>query len=194
MRTGPPALLPVFRSQAQAEILAQVLLRPSIEHTLTELARGADVSLPTAHREVQRLAEAGIVSDRQQGRNRLVKGNPDHPANGPLTLLIELSFGPKAIVAEAFANLGAKAVIIFGSWAARYAGQPGPAPNDVDVLVVGKVDRARAYAAADAAQARLGAPVNPVLRSWEQWEAGSDRLVEQIKAGPFLTVLEREQP
>lgn len=31
-------------------------------------------------------------------------------------------------------------VWIYGSWAARYAQQPGPVPGDSDVLVVGTAD------------------------------------------------------
>jgi hypothetical protein len=46
------------------------------------------------------------------------------------------------VIAEEFAIPGVKQVVIFGSWAARYAGRAGPPPHDIDVLVVGKVDPA----------------------------------------------------
>jgi predicted nucleotidyltransferase len=36
---------------------------------------------------------------------------------------------------------GIEKVFVYGSWAARYHGEPGPVPNDVDVLVVGDADR-----------------------------------------------------
>jgi hypothetical protein len=48
---------------------------------------------------------------------------------------------------------GAGQAVIFGSWATPQAGEVGPPPHGIDVLVVGKVDRADTYEAADRAQA-----------------------------------------
>jgi predicted nucleotidyltransferase len=36
---------------------------------------------------------------------------------------------------------GIEAAAIFGSWAARAAGEAGPSPVDVDLLVIGRPDR-----------------------------------------------------
>lgn len=102
---------------------------------------------------------------------------------------MEITFGPRAVVAEEFGIARAEQVIIFGSWAARYAGEVGPAPHDIDVLVIGRVDRADVYAAADRAHARLGIEVNPVVRTSRQWDDPADPLIAQIKASPFAVVL-----
>ncbi len=51
--------------------------------------------------------------------------------------------GPADVVTgrDEFAGLeGVVQVVIFGSWAARYEGERGLPPNDVDVLVVGAPD------------------------------------------------------
>lgn len=55
---------------------------------------------------------------------------------------MSLAFGPEFVIGEEFGILGALAVAIYGSWAARYAGTARPAPNDVDVLVIGDVPAA----------------------------------------------------
>lgn len=73
-------------------------------------------------------------------------------------------------------------------------GVHGPPPNDIDVLVVGQVDRADLYEAADRAQARLGIQVNPVVRSSKEWADPADPLVEQIRASPFTVVLDTGEP
>ena len=53
-------------------------------------------------------------------------------------------------------------MLIFGSWAARHAGEAGAVPHDVDVFVVGEgVVRVDVYEAADRAQERLGFPREP---------------------------------
>jgi predicted nucleotidyltransferase len=194
MRSEAPALLPIFRSQAQGEILALLLLHPEQEFSLTDLSRRVNAPLTSIHREVERLAEATLVAERQVGRNRMVRANPAHPAREPLTRLLELSFGPQHVVAEEFAGIrGASQVVIFGSWAARHAGRAGAVPHDVDVLVVGEgVARADVYEAADRAQGRLGFPVNPAIRTPAQWTDPDDPLSAQIRSSPRLTVLGEE--
>jgi hypothetical protein len=171
-----------------------LLLHPDQEYGVSDLAERLGVPLSTLHREVVRLDRAGLIVSRTLGRNRLLRANAAHPAAAALTQLLEVTFGPKAVIAEEFVIPGAEQVLIFGSWAARYAGQAGPPPHDIDVLVVGKVDRADVYEGADRAQARLGLEVNPVVRSGGQWDDPADALVAQIKASAFVVVLDhREQ-
>ena len=188
MRSAAPALMPIFRSQHQAALLAWLLLHPEHEYTLTELARKLDVPLTTLQREAQRLVRAGILMDRNLGRARLVRANLSNRAAAPLTQLLEVTFGPETVIGEEFDTTNAEHVLIYGSWAERYHGTPGPPPNDVDVLVVGDLDRADVYDAADRAQARLGMQVNPVIRTPDQWANDADSLVLQIKASPMVDV------
>lgn len=194
MRSEAPALLPIFRSRLQGELLSRVLLRPGEEFTLTDLANDLGVSKAGLHSEAQRLIAADLLTDRRQGKNRLVSANLDHPAAGPLTQLALLSFGPHQIIGDEFADLvGAEQIIIFGSWAARYAGQPGPPPNDIDVLVIGDTSRLEVFDAADRAERRLGRPVNPVQTRPARWEdPGDSSLLIEIKQRPFLTVYSRD--
>lgn len=180
----------MFRSQHQAELLMWLMLHPDQEFGVSDLAARLGVPLSTLHREVVRLDEAGLLTSRSLGRNRLVRANPSHPAAPALRQLLEVTFGPKAVIAEEFALPGVEQVVIFGSWAARYAGEAGPPPRDIDVLVVGTPDRADLYEAADRAQARLGIEVNPVVRSAQQWNDPPDALLTQIWASPFTVVLD----
>lgn len=188
MRSKAPALLPVFRSQHQAALLAWLLLHPEREYTLTDLAHRLDIPLTTVQRDAQRLVEAGILQDCTLGRARLLKANPSNRATAPLTQLLEVTFGPEFVIGEEFAIAGVNRVLIYGSWAQRYKGTPGPPPNDVDVLVVGNPDRADVYDAADRAQARLGMQVNPVIRSEQKWDEALDALIVQIKATDTVEV------
>lgn len=168
-------------------------LHPDTEYGVTDLAVRLGVPLSTLHREVVRLDKAGLVSSRTLGRNRLVRANAAHPAAKALTQLLEVTFGPRAVIAEEFAIRGVQQIVIFGSWAARYAGEAGPPPRDIDVLVVGKVDRADVYEAADRASARLGVEVNPVVRSVKQWDDPADALVSQIKASAHAPVIDARE-
>jgi len=190
MRSAAPALLPVFRSQLQADILAALLLNPEREYSLTDLAHRFDAPLSTVHGEVKRLTEAGLLRRRNVGRSMMVQANSGNRLVEPLTELLLLSWGPLQVVADEFSELdGAERVLIFGSWAARYHQWPGPPPHDLDVLVIGRPAREAVYDAADRAEQRLGMPVNPVVRTPDAWRDAADPLVQQIQSGPFVAVL-----
>ena len=190
MRSAAPALLPVFRSKLQADILAALLLNPEREYSLTDLAQRFDAPLSTVHGEVRRLTEAGLLRRRNVGRSAMVQANPNNRLVEPLAEVLFLSWGPLQVVADEFSSLdGAERVLIFGSWAARYLQRPGPPPGDVDVLVVGGPTRESVYDAADRAERRLGMPVNPVIRAADAWRDAVDPLIQQIQSGPLVVVL-----
>ena len=57
-----PSLLPIFRSQQQAELLALILGDPSTEHSLVELADRTGIPYASVHREVERAVASGLVT------------------------------------------------------------------------------------------------------------------------------------
>ena len=72
-----------------------------------------------------------------------------------MTEIVLATMGPHLLVQEAFAGLaGVARLLIYGSWAARYHGEAGPPPNDLDVLLVGTPNRAEVYEAAEAVERR----------------------------------------
>ena len=192
MRSEPPALLPIFRSQHQAEMLAVLMLHPNQDFTLSDLARRLGVPASTLHLETQRVVDAGLLTSRQVGRSRLLQANTDNRIVGPLTDLLAATFGALPVVEEEFADIpDADMVVIFGSWAARHAGVAGKAADDVDVLVLGHPVRGAVYDAAGRAEARLGYPVNAVVRPIERWTTIGDALIEQVRASPHVVLHDR---
>jgi DNA-binding transcriptional ArsR family regulator len=183
-------LLPVLRSQHQAELLATLLLHPDKEYTIADLARRLSVPQSTVSGEVRRLADAGILAVRPVGRSRLVSVNASSRLIGPLTELLTLTYGPHVVIADEFADLAASLVVIFGSWAARYHGLRGLPPNDVDVLVVGAPDRIAMYTAAERAESRLGRPVSPTVCSLDEWADPTEPFIIEIKARPYVPVID----
>jgi len=189
VRTAASALLPVFRSRLQGEVLALLMGEPSREWTLEQLAKRVGQPYQTVANEVRRLQAGDLVATRTIGRSKLVRANQASPYFAPLAQLVLMSFGPPLVVAEEFAGLsGVEKAFIFGSWAARYAGEPGPAPNDVDVLLVGATDRDEAYEAASRAQGRLGREVNVTIRTPQQWEHGDDAFTVQLRSSALLQI------
>ncbi len=180
--------MPILRSQHQAELLTVLLLHPGTEYTMSELSRQLSLPLTTTQREINRLSQAGLITDRRVGRTRVVSANPASRYARPLTELLTLAFGPHVVISEEFHGIPAAGVAIYGSWAARYHGVAGPPPADVDVLVIGAPPRADVYDAAERAEQRVGFPVNVTLCSPERWAAAADALVQQIRSAPLVWV------
>lgn len=141
-------------------------------------------------REVRRMQEADLVRTRTIGRSKLVRANAENPQTTPLAQLAVGAFGPSQVVAEEFAKVpGVEQVLIYGSWAARSTGESGPAPRDVDVLVLGKPDRDEIYDATCRAERRLGREVNATIRSKRAWENADDSFARTVKSAPLLELL-----
>ena len=137
-KASPPPLLPLLRSRLQAEVLTLVLLGPAQEWSLTGLASRTGASVSSVQREITRAEQAGVVSSRRLGNTRLVKA-ADSPLTVPLTELLLRSFGPRQVLSEELEGVeGIEGIYLFGSWAARYAGEVGRPPADLDVLVIGE--------------------------------------------------------
>lgn len=199
MRTVAPALMPIFRNHNQAAILATLLADPDREYSLTQLAHTLSdtehtVAKQSVQKEVDRLVEAGILRQRHLGRNRLVRANPDHPAIEALTQLALISFGPHTVIAQEFAEIpGVEEILIFGSWAARYRGEPGQHPADIDVLVIGTTSRMATTDASRRAEERLHIPVNAQTCTPEQWrDPQSWTLLIEIQQRPYVSVHPRQ--
>jgi DNA-binding transcriptional ArsR family regulator len=191
MRSDAPRLLPVLRSQHQADLPTMLLLHPHEQFTIAELVQRLAIPQSTVSVEVRRLADTGIVNVRPAGRSRLVSANGSSPLAAPPPELLMLTYGPHVVIQDEFASLAdVAAVVIFGSWAARYHGERGLRPNDVDVLVVGTPNRIAMFAAAEHAEARLRRPVNPTVCPPAQWAKPTEPFIQEIASRPYVTVID----
>lgn len=190
-------LLPPLRSAFQGELLTWLFLHPDDEYSATDLAKRFGVSLATASREADRLAAAGLVSTRRTGNLRLLRARTDSAIARPLTDLLAVTYGPLAILGDLLSRVsGVDEAYIFGSWAARYLGEPGPVPRDVDVLAIGEADDDDLYDAAQAAEERLGREVDIRRVSPETWgHSAADPFLESVRSRPTVPLdLGRDRP
>jgi DNA-binding transcriptional ArsR family regulator len=192
MRSVPPALLPILRSQVAGALLALLYLHPEDEYSLTEAASAIGASLNAVHYEADKLSEGGLITTRKRGNLRLIRAVTDSPIARPLTDLLAVTYGPLPVLTDLVTGVGGITdAYIYGSWAARYHGEPGPTPVDVDVLVVGSADPDDLDEIADKARATLRRPVNIRRIRPETWNASdpSDPFIRSVKSRPLVTIV-----
>lgn len=190
MKTASPMLLPLLRSRSQGDIMAAILLDPEHERSLTEIAAETGVSVATVLREVARLEEAGLVTSTRRGNTRLVRAVTDSIVYKPLAELLAVTFGPIAVLRGLLADIpGIERAFIYGSWAARYAQQSGPVPNDIDVLVIGNPDRHALADAVAAAEKALRREVNVRRVTPDAWAQGDGSFKKTVVSRPIVDVI-----
>jgi predicted nucleotidyltransferase len=190
-----PPLLPLLRSQVQGDLLALLYLHPGAEYSLTEVARIIGASVKTVHTEASRLVSAGFVADRYLGNVRLVRAVTDSVVARPLADLLAVTYGPLPVLTDLLgAADGVREAFIYGSWAARYSGEMGPIPNDVDVLVIGTIDLDELDRIARTAEERLRRPVSARRVRPEVWDSSdsSDPFIASVRDRPLLQLRLRE--
>lgn len=137
MRTSAFSLLPIFRSELQARLLALLFLNPDREWPGPELARRTETARQTVNDEVRRLGAAGLVIAKTTGTAKLYRAPIESPLYEPLRELIEKTLGVEVALVRVLADVpGIESAAIYGSWA---AGHLHPT-SDLDLLIIGEVD------------------------------------------------------
>jgi DNA-binding transcriptional ArsR family regulator len=183
-------LLPILRSPLLGELLAWIYLHPDEACSVTDLAKRFTTSQSTISREADRLAATGLIREIRRGNLRLLQANVDSPLARPLTELLALTYGPAAVLGDLLATVhGVDEAYIYGSWAARYNGELGPIPRDVDVLVVGEADEDDLFDAARTAERHLGREVNVHRVAAKAWRApGDDPFLASVRSRPLVSI------
>ena len=181
--------MPIFRSQNQLRLLGYLFVHADSGISIAELERRTGIPQQTISREVDRLAEAGLLAVRSSGRMRLVAANTGSPYFAELQALLLKAAGPAVVLLEALAEArGIREAHIFGSWARRYRGESGPSPADVDVVVVGDADPEAVDAVCEEVGRRLGLEVNAIVLSEQEWDERDSGFLRQLHEGPLVQV------
>jgi predicted nucleotidyltransferase len=188
MQRPPPPIFPIFRSLITCAVLTHTYVGGG-EQSVTALAEATGTDSGTMTREVFRLEQAGILTSRHVGRTKLVRANRSAPFYEPLRDLVTITLGPAQVLAEELAHIeGIEEAAIFGSWAARMRGEPGPTPVDIDLLIIGRPDRDDLHDATARARSKLAREVNTVIVTSARWQANEDGFIRELHNRPRVTV------
>ena len=187
MKSLPPALSPLLRSDAQGMILAQLFMNPDDGFSISDLARFARTSVPTAMREVDRLLDARLATAKTFGRSKLIRVNRMHELFDAIKQIVAHSYGPAAVLPAALYGIdGLEAAYLFGPWAARLKREVTTEPSEVDLLLVGYVNRIEASRAAARVEGYLGKAVNVQFASASEWASPTNDLTREIRSKPMV--------
>lgn len=190
-------LLPVMRSDLIVRLLTRLLVG-EVEENQRELAAALGVSEPSLSAATRAVCATGVIEVVRRGRAKYLRANTGSPLYGPMRALIAVATGPAVIIGRALAHTtGVDRAYIFGSWAARDAGEPGGPPRDIDVVVIvtDGAPTGPARAAVVEAERALGREVNPIFYTVARWEDPNNAFARNLEKGPMATLdLDPNQP
>jgi len=123
------------------------------------------------------------------GRTRLIHANDESPLVAPLREIFRVATGPVVMLAEELGRIdGIGSASVYGSFAARMLGDAGPAPRDIDVMVLGEPDADAVYEACTRIEAAVHRAVNPTILTPGEF-AESSGFLENVRSGPAVVVI-----
>lgn len=186
-------LLGVLFGSYRQRVLELLLLQPTQRFHVRELARQTGTTAGTLHRELSKLAEAGLLLRERQGNQVLYQANRACPVFDELAGLFRKTSGAVSVVLGALEGIASQIqfALLFGSFA-QGTETPG---SDVDVLVVGKARFAEVVRALYPAQEMLQREINPVVYSPQEFllrVQNKEPLVVDVLAKPKLFLIGTE--
>ena len=178
-------------SDSQSRVFRWLFGQPEREFHLSELRRLTGLGSASLQRELNRLAEAGLVRSQRVGNLRRFKANSQSPVYGELVGLTRKTLGVEPMLREALLPLvpDLQAAWVYGS----VAKQADTAQSDIDVMLVGKNLRlAKVLELLVPLEAQLGRKINPTCYTpgeFQRRRAEPDSFVNRVLAQPVLPLI-----
>ena len=184
-------LMDILFGTYRQRVLNVLLLNPDTGYHVRELARITGTTAGTLHKELAKLASAGLLLRKEQGNQVRYQANRDNPVYSELAGLFRKTTGLVGVLADALLPLQPKLALVFGS----VARGEETASSDVDLLLIGDFGFADAVKALYPAQATLQREINPVIYSPEELVRRlntGDPFIREVLAKPKLFVVGTE--
>lgn len=178
----------------QQRVLGLLFGQPERRFQSGEIIRLAGSGTGAVHRQLQRLAAAGLVTAVRDGNQKHYQAHRDSPIFSELHGLVVKTAGMVEPLREALAPLADRiqAAFVYGS----VAKGSDRAASDLDLLVLSDgLVYPDVYEALQGAEKLLARPVNPTVMKRAEWKkkrAQRDSFVQRIAAQPKLFVIGSE--
>ena len=166
-------------STTQQRVLGLLFGQPERSFFATELISLAGAGSGAVQREIQSLAESGLVTVVRVGTQKHYQANRAAPIYDELHGIVVKTLGPAGVLRAALTPLETRihAALLYGSVAKR----SDSARSDIDVLIVADgLTLEAVYAALAPAEKRLGRTVSPTLYTVKEFQR------RRMAGNPFL--------
>jgi predicted nucleotidyltransferase len=178
-------------TQVQQRILGLLFGQPERRFQSAEIIRLAAGGTGAAHRQLQRLAESGLVLVTKDGSQKYYQANPRSPIYPELHGLVSKTVGVVEPLRRSLSPIANRiqAAFVFGSIAKK----SDRADSDLDLLIVSdELDYPDTYQALQAAEELIARPINPTVMTRAEWKRkrrARDSFAKRIAAEPKLFVI-----
>ena len=178
-------------SDSQSRVFRWLFGQPERSYHLSELRRLTGLGSASLQRELNRLAEAGLVRSERVGNLRRFQANPQSPVYGELVGLTRKTLGIEPMLREALRPLvpDLQAAWIYGS----VAKQTDTVESDIDVMLVGKnLSLGKVLKLLVPLEEQLGRKINSTCftpAEFRRRRAEKDSFVNRVLAQSTITLL-----
>ncbi|SNY45939.1 transcriptional regulator, ArsR family [Arsukibacterium tuosuense] len=185
-----PSLADLLFKEYRRQVLALLLLRPDQSYHVREIARLTNTQPGTLHKELTKLADAGILKKALQGNQLYYQADTNCIVFEELASIMRKTSGLVDVLRLALQPVTGQLqfAAVYGSVASGKA----TANSDVDLLLVGDLGFAEAIKLLYPAQQQLGREINPKLYSLNEWHkavAGQSGFIQQLLTDPLLPIV-----
>jgi predicted nucleotidyltransferase len=178
-------------TNSQARVLRWLFGHPERSFHLSELRRLTGLASASLQRELNRLAEAGLIHSERVGNLRRFQANSKSPVFHELIALTRKTLGIEPMLREALQPMESRlrVAFVYGS----VAKQTDTAQSDIDLMLVG--EQLRLSDVLDLLiplETELGRKINPACYTpaeFERRRAEADSFVNRVLAQPILPLI-----
>jgi predicted nucleotidyltransferase len=174
-------------------VLGLLLLNPERSYYVREIARLTNTAAGTLHKELVRLAAAGLLVRESVGNQVRYSANRDCPVFEEMASILRKTSGMVDVLAGALSPVADQInlAFVFGSLA---RGEP-QSGSDVDVMLVGSIGFADAVRALHPVQETLQREINPVVYAPDEFRrrnTNGDSFIQEVLSKPKLFIVGNE--
>jgi predicted nucleotidyltransferase len=190
-KATPKGLGGALFTPVQQRLLGLLFGQPARRFQSAEIIRMAAGGTGAVHRQLQRLADAGLLITTRDGNQKYYQANGRSPIFPELRGLVQKTIGVVEPLRRALAPVAKRveAAFVFGSTAKK----TDRSDSDLDLLIVSdELTYPEAYEALLEAERVIGRPMNPVVMTRAEWtrkRSAADSFVKRIAAQPKLFVI-----
>lgn len=178
-------------TDSQARLFFWLFGQPECSYHLSELRRLTRLGSASLQRELNRLADAGLVHSEMVGNQRRFQANPDSPVYAEMVALTNKTLGVVPLLQQALQPLLSRLTIafVYGS----VAKGTDTARSDIDLLLVGNdLNLSEVLPLLLPAETQLGRKINPNCYTQSEYAkrlGEADSFINRVLAKPILPLI-----